>query len=199
MRHTGLVRGWVPVSAGVAPVALIGGWTLAAGCQGHDYSAVRDTISALAAHGATDRWIMTTALVVLGTCHLMTAAGLTEIGRPSRMVLGLGGVATLLVAARPQPDAGHAPAATVAFLALALWPAVWRPGAGVRLLVVRGLAVVVQLALLGWLVVALQADALVGLSERVLAGTEALIPLAFVAVVALGRRWVTPTPGRSTR
>ena len=40
------------VSASLAPVAFIGGWTLAATRQPAAYDATRDTISALAAHGA---------------------------------------------------------------------------------------------------------------------------------------------------
>ncbi|HEY3751971.1 MAG TPA: hypothetical protein VGL80_22540 [Pseudonocardiaceae bacterium] len=43
------------VSSVVAPVAMIGGWVLAASLQPPGYSAVRDTISALAAEGA--RWV----------------------------------------------------------------------------------------------------------------------------------------------
>ena len=58
------------VSAGVAPVALIGGWSLAASRQPASYHAVEETISALAAHGATDRWIMTAGLALLGLCHI---------------------------------------------------------------------------------------------------------------------------------
>ena len=54
------------VSAALAPVALIGGWTLAATRQPEAYDATRDTISALAAVGAEDRWVMTTGFLVLG-------------------------------------------------------------------------------------------------------------------------------------
>ena len=70
------VRRWALASALLAPFAVIGGWTLAATRQPRGYSSVRDTISALAGHAATDRWIMTTGLVLLGLCHLVTAAGL---------------------------------------------------------------------------------------------------------------------------
>jgi hypothetical membrane protein len=187
-----VVRVWVPVSAGLAPVALIGSWSVAASRQANGYDSVRETISALAAQGATDRWIMTSGLAVLGMCHVVTAAGFTEIGQVSRAILGIGGIATVLVAALPQPNVGHVPAATVGFLALAVWPGASMlrfPGA-------RGMAVIL-LCLLAWLALELRGGSLLGLSERVLAGSEALVPLAFAAVVA-GRRW-RPSAGLSLK
>jgi hypothetical membrane protein len=174
------VRVWVPVSAGLAPAALIGSWSVAASRQSSGYNSVRETISALAARGATDRWIMTSGLAVLGLCHIATAVGFTEIGRTSRATLGAGGVATVLVAALPQPHVGHVPAATVGFLALAVWP-------GVSILgfrAARGIAVITLLCLLAWLGIELRGGSLLGLSERVLAGAEAFTPLAFAAIVA---------------
>jgi hypothetical membrane protein len=174
------MRAWVPVSACLAPVALIGGWTLAAARQHGGFDPLRQTISALAAAGASDRWIMTIALAVLGLGHIATAAGLTEAGRGARVLLAVGGVATAAVAALPQPNHGHVPAATVGFLALALWPiGSWRSPRRLRVALTA-----VLLCLLGWLAIALRTDTVPGLAERVLAGTEALAPLAFV--LALG-------------
>ena len=46
---------WGMVSAAVAPVLLISGWTFAAGRQRGTYNAVADTVSALAAEDAADR------------------------------------------------------------------------------------------------------------------------------------------------
>jgi hypothetical membrane protein len=162
---------------------LIGSWSVAASRQPNGYDSIRDTISALAAHGATDPWIMTSGLAVLGLCHVATAAGFTELGRSSRAILGIGGIATVMVAALPQPNPGHVPAATVGFLALAAWP-------GVSKLRFRGVraVVVILLCLLAWLALALRNGSLAGLSERVLAGTEALVPLVFATVAASSRR-----------
>ena len=169
------------VSAGVAPVALIGGWSLAASRQPASYHAVEDTISALAAHGATDRWIMTAGLAVLGVCHMTTASGLTEANISGRALLAAGGAATAAVAALPQPAAGHLPAAAVGFVALALWPAASRvPGPRAACM-----ATAVLLVLLGWLAIELRRGHVVGLSERLLAGAEAFWPL----VVALAFIW----------
>lgn len=170
------MRRWVWVSAGLAPVALIGGWSWAAARQPPSYDPVRDTISALAAHGATDRWVMTAGLALLGVCHLLTAAGLTEAGTSARVQLAVGGAGTAAVAALPQPTPAHVPAATIGFLALALWPAASRvPGRRVAVV-----ATGVLLALLGWLAVELVRGDLLGLSERLLAGAESFWPLVVV-------------------
>src|SRR5579872_3181784 len=94
---------WAVASAAAAPVLLSGGLALAEARQPPGYSAVRDTISALAGLGATDRWVMTAALAGLGACHVVTAAGLRPAGVPARLVLAAGGFGTLAVAAYPQP------------------------------------------------------------------------------------------------
>jgi hypothetical membrane protein len=182
------MRRWVPFSAGLAPTALIGGWLIAAARQRDGFDQVRDTISALAAHGADDRWVMTTSLVVLGGAHVATAAGLEEAATAGRVALAVGGVSTVLVAAFPQPSAGHFPAATISFLALALWPAL----SGLPTRTGGRSATVGLLALLGWLTLELGEGRLLGLSERVVAGAEALWPLA--VVIALLRR-ATPERG----
>jgi hypothetical membrane protein len=178
------MRRWVPVSAGIGPVALIGGWSLAASRQPAGYDPAEDTISALAAHGATDRWVMTAGLAVLGACHVATASGLTEASRAGRLLLGTGGVATVAVAALPQPAAGHVGAATVGFVVLAVWPA----ASGVPDRRSAVVASVVLLALLGWLGVALRNGHLLGLSERILAGAQAGWPLAVAVILTLRQR-----------
>jgi hypothetical membrane protein len=115
---------WGLLSATAAPVLLIGGWTLAASRQQGGFDPVRRTISALAARDADDRWVMTTALVGLGLCHVTTALAVRRAASPGRLLLAVGGVATVLVAAFPQPgadrsSAAHTAAAGTAFVALA--------------------------------------------------------------------------------
>ena len=83
------VGGWV--SWRWLPLALIGGWSLAAARQPAGYDPVRDTISALAARDAADSWIMTTGLAILGVCHMATAGGLSEAGGTARALLAAGG------------------------------------------------------------------------------------------------------------
>lgn len=177
------MRGWTLVSSALAPVALVGAWTIGAARQPAAYDPVRDTISALAAHGAHDPWVMTGGLVVLGGCHVATAAGLVEARPLGRVVLAAGGVTAALVAAFPQPSPGHFPAATASFLALALWPAVsGLPSRRAGLLATGGLAV-----LLGWFSTQLGDGDLLGLSERVVAGAEALWPLGVVLTLQIRR------------
>ena len=190
------MRKWVWASSALAPVAMIGGWSLAQTRQPAGFDPIVSSISALAAHGATDRQIMTTGLFLLGACHLATAAGLSEAGRSGRALLALGGAATLAVAALPQPAAGHVPAAAIAFVCLALWSLPARvPRLGVRITAISVLAV-----LLGWLAVALASGELLGLSERILAAAESVWPLAVVAAVARRPRrpWRRPLIGSLT-
>jgi hypothetical membrane protein len=177
---------WGLVSSAAAPVLLIGGWTVAAARQRGGFDPVVETISALAAHGADDRWLMTTALAGLGACHLTTALALRSAASPGRVLLALGGVGTLLVAAFPLPAGGggsaaHTAAAVVSFVALGAWPLLaGRTSADVLPLrrPVSVAAGAVLLGLVGWFFVELVADTdRVGLSERVAAGAQSLWPL----------------------
>ena len=177
---------WALASAGAAPVLLVGGWTAAAARQPRGYDPIRDTISALAARGATDRWVMTTALAGLGVCHVLTAAGLAPARPLGRVVLASGGVATVLVAAFPQPVHGnsgaHTVAATAAFTALATWPAFAAHRRGNAPLLTRRVSASASLVLLGlvvWFAAELHGGQR-GLAERAAAGAQALWPLAVV-------------------
>ena len=194
---------WGVLSASCAPVLLIGGWTVAASRQPPGYDPVVDTISALAARGAGDRWVMTGALEGLGVCHMVTALGLRAAAAPGRLVLAGGGVATLLVAVFPQPGAGtspqHAVAAGVAFTALAVWPTLAARRAmdtpvGLRP-VVAGVASGLLAGAVVWFAVELNGGTRVGFAERVAAGAQALWPL-FVAVSASRLAKPTDRPGR---
>jgi hypothetical membrane protein len=151
-------------------VVLVGGFTLGAARQPAHYSSWRDTISALAGRGATDRWVMTIAFALLGLCHLVTAWGLR------RSLLALGGVATALLAVAPLPAHGssgvHVALATVALVSLAAWPLT-----GDR---VERRAGVGLLAVLALFFLALQAAVAVGLAERVVTVAQALWPIVAV-------------------
>ncbi|MDQ6659283.1 MAG: DUF998 domain-containing protein [Actinomycetota bacterium] len=173
---------WALASAGVAPIALTAGEIIGAAKQPTGYSSVRNSISALAERGATDRWIMTAALVILGVCYILTAVGVTDCPSLARWLLALGGAATVVVAALPQPSAGHVPAAAIAFVALAVWPAV-------SLLPSRPIAFGVTVLLIGlllWFGLQLSGGWL-GLTERFLVTAEALWPLALTLTLFLRR------------
>lgn len=194
---------WTLLSAGGAPLFLVGGWTLAQAAQPNGFDPVRQTISALAAAGADHRWIMTIGLAGLGLCHLATAFGLVSAAPAGRALLALGGLATVVLVAFPQNAGGdsttHAVAAGVAFGALAVWPALAVPGratpspdrehrhpsdggrAPARRLALAVAALL--LGLVGWFAVELFTDGTwIGLTERLAAGAEAVVPLAAVLV-----------------
>ncbi|WP_375493369.1 DUF998 domain-containing protein [uncultured Jatrophihabitans sp.] len=183
---------WVLVSAVVAPVAVVGCWTVAAQVQPSGYDAVHDTISALARHGAAHRQIMTVGLTALGLAHVVTAAGLRTLSPAARTVLALAGFATLGVAVFAQPEHGssrpHVVLATIGFVLLVAWPAVATRGVGDRPVVLSapvGVGVsAVSAALLVWFALAMSGGPL-GVAERVLVAEQALWPLC--VVVALRR------------
>lgn len=200
---------WGVVSSAAAPVLLIGGWTVAAALQPGTFDQVTGTISALAADGAADRWVMTLAFLGVGACYVVTGLALRPVALPGRILLMAGGVAVALVAANPLPGGGggsarHTAAAAISFITLATWPV---PGArqppSAPWVVRRGRTLsapwvlrrwgrvgsaAVLLALLVWFGVELNtAGGPVGLAERVLAAAEALWPLAVVLACRLRR------------
>jgi len=185
---------WTLASAGAAPFLLAGGWTLAAAQQSPGFNPIRDTISSLAAIGATDRWIMTSALAGLGACYAVTAVGLRPAGGAGRTLLLGGGLATILVAAFPQPAHGngvsHTIAATLAFTALGAWPVcAARRRARVPLLTrsASAPATFVMFGLLLWFVLEVNGSHR-GLAERSAALAEALWPLFVVVSCRLANR-----------
>jgi hypothetical membrane protein len=192
---------WALGSSAAAPVLLAGGLTLGEALQPPGYSPVRDTISALAARGATDRWVMTSALAGLGVCHVVTAVGLRPARLGGRAVLAAGGVATLMVAAFPQPVVGnsvaHTVAATVAFVSLGAWPLFAAQRRSLAPLLARGSSTVASALLLGlviWFVAEVHGGER-GLAERAAAGAQALWPLAVVVTT----RRVSDRSARVTR
>jgi hypothetical membrane protein len=212
---------WGLLSSVAAPVLLIGGWTAAAAVQPTPFDAVTRTISELASRDTAHRWLMTIALVGVGLSHMVTAFALGRAGAgraAGRLVLGLGGVATLFVAAFPLPAGGrsssaHVAAAAVAFFSLAVWPSfAWAhpraPGQIVAALLKprpSAAATFLLLLLLAWFFVEQRTSgSSIGLAERAAAGAQAVWPLAVVVSVrASWRAFVSagsagaPTPSSS--
>ena len=189
---------WAQVSSTAAPVLLIGGWTLAASLQPPGYDPLRDTLSALAAHGATDRWVMTSAIAGLGVCHVITALGLRPARAAGRITLAAGGLATVLVAVFAQPVRGnstvHTVVAAVSFTALGAWPLLAVRQTSSAPLLTRPVSLVAASALLGlaaWFALDLHGS-FRGLSERAAAGSQSLWPLAVVTTT----RWFAWRRGR---
>jgi hypothetical membrane protein len=190
---------WGRLSSALAPVLLIGGWTLAASLQPGGFDSVTGTISELAGYDATSRWVMTVGIAGTGVCHLVTASALRPAAWVGRTVLAVGGVFTLLVAAFPLPadggsSAAHSVVAFLAFVLLTAWPA-WSPRGSVRGFVPWGLRrrvalsafALLTLATLGFFAAVVLGAGPVGLLERIVAGAQALWPLAVVASVPRDR------------
>lgn len=193
--------GWVLVPAVVAPVSLVAGLIIAAEVQPGGFDSIRNTISALAALDAVDRGVMTAALVGLGLGHIGTAWGLVGAGLVGRLLLGAGGLSTVLVAVFPLPSGGgsssaHSFFALIAFVALAVWPLGLlsrRPGRPVPARLPVALAgTAMLLGLVGLFGVELLINGpYVGLTERMAAATQACWPL--VVVVLARSTGQTPT------
>ncbi|KRE60383.1 DUF998 domain-containing protein [Nostocoides sp. Soil756] len=178
-------------SATVAVVALVGGWTWAADLVGAGFDPRSESISALASLATPHRWVMTTALVVTGLAHCVTAAALGAARRAGRVALALGGLATVAVALAPLPSRTessslHTAVATASFVLLALWPVVGarRDGPVVLRRRVAWPAGAVLLLAVASLLFGLSGDSF-GAHERVVAALTVLWPL----VTAVGVWW----------
>jgi hypothetical protein len=185
------VAGWTVVSAVLSPVLATGGWLIADAVQPASYNPIRKTVSVLAGHAGTDRWIMTGALFLIGGCQLVTAVGLAGVPVPARIVLGVAGLSSIGIAASPEPVRGSTPQhlawTALGAVALAGWPAFVARRAPPRPLILSsyGCAVVtaVFIALLGWLVIETQGGSDLGLTERLFLSTETCWP--FIVAIAL--------------
>jgi hypothetical membrane protein len=196
---------WGLISSAAAPVLLIGGWTVAAGLQPR-FDPMTDTVSALAAIGATDPWVMNLVFLLVGACYITTGLALRPARTPGRLILIVGAAAGMLVAANPEHPGGfgsvpHFVWASVGLAGLTIWPALaaqrgpavpWglRPN-------VAAVAVAAQFALLAWFGAELILGAnQVGLAERAVGVVQASWPLAVVLSCYLAVR--APGPVQST-
>ena len=186
------VPGWAVGAALLAPVVLVGGWLVAGALQPASYSPMRQTMSVLAGHSGTDRWVMTAALLLVGSCQIATGAGLTGVGMPARILLILTGLSTLGIAATPEPATGptsrHLAFAVSCVVTTAVWPVFVARRAPARswILGVYGCATVtvVFAGLSCWLLIAARdGGGDLGLVERLTSAVQSLFP--FVVALAL--------------
>jgi hypothetical membrane protein len=185
-----LAPGWAVVAAGLTPVVLTSAWLVADAMQPPRYSPMRQTVSVLAGYAGTDRWLMTTGLVLVGFCYLVTAAGLHEVPTVARIVLLITGASAIGVAACPQPVHGstvpHMVCTGVGELSLAVLPAIVSlHRLDHRLLSARASGLVAALfgLLFLWLVIELRGGAQLGLAERLTSSVQTCFP--FVMALAL--------------
>jgi hypothetical protein len=200
-RAGGPVPGWVVGTAVLAPAGLVAGWLAAGALQPAAYSPMRQTMSVLAGQAATDRWVMTAALVLVAGCQVATGVGLAGVRVPARILLVLTGLSSLGIAASPEPATGPTPRhlafAVSCAVTTAAWPALAarRAPARPRVLSVRGgaAATAVFAGLSCWLLIAARYGAGdVGLAERLTSAVQALFPL----IVALALRHAAREAGR---
>ena len=198
---------WGVVSSAAAPVLMVGGRTAAADLQPH-FDPVSETVSSLAAPGATDRWVMTLTFVLVGLCYVVTALALRPARTIGRLILIAGAVAGMLVAVNPEHPGDpypwpHIICASIGLAGVATWPAgACRRGPAapwaLRPAVAAG-AVTVLLALVAWFAVELvTGSGQTGLAERVAGAAQALWPLTVVLSCILpgrGGSGLTPVLG----
>lgn len=198
-RHVRSVPGWTVITALLPPLLIVGGSAIAATLQPLPFNQVHYSISQLAAHGATDRWIMNLFILGASLCTVLSAVGLRTVRMAGRLTLAVSGLAAIGVVAFPDQWIGGHPApvdatdhhtvsAWVVFLAAALWPTLAANHTGpLRLRWGLGLSAI-QLAPAGWKITQdVNHGDYLGLSERVLLGLEGLVLLA---VVLMARRQV---------
>jgi len=188
---------WAVASSAAAPALLTSGWAVAGELQTGHYDPIRQSVSVLAALGATDRWVMTLAFVITGFCYLATGIGLRPAAPAGRLILVAAGLVGLLVAASPEPGNGgfslaHALTSTAGFTLLAAWPlGAWQWGSAVPWAlrpVVSGSAVAVMVVVLAWFLAELAAGGgQLGLAERVAGEVQAVWPLIVVLSCRLSR------------
>jgi hypothetical protein len=191
------VAAWVPVSAGLSSALLTIAWLIGDAVQPTSYSPLRQTVSVVAGYGATDRWIVTGALYVIGVCHLATAAGLRALTLRARVGLVVAGLAAIGIAASPQPVSGsraqHLIFTCIGAIAITVWPALAaQRRAPASILVSARVSTIVSLGfliLLSWTVVETQGGANLGLAERVSSAIQTGWPFA----VAINLRRTTRT------
>jgi len=197
---------WSVVSSAAAPVLMVAGWSVAAGLQ-RSFDPVADTVSALAAQGAADRWVMTLTFVVVAVCYFVTGLGLRSARTPGRLMLMAAAVAGVLVAANPEHPGTSLPVPHMIWgaagcVALVAWPAgAWRRGPSVPWGLrpaVSAAVMAVLLTLLAWFVTELiTGGGQVGLAERIFGTAQALWPLTVVVSCRYAARTGTFRPGRS--
>jgi hypothetical membrane protein len=192
---------WGVASSMLAPVLLIGGWTAGADLQPVPFDAVSRSISALATEGMPYRWLITIALLGVGACQIVTGLGLVQADDRGRLLLILGGVCGVLIAANPQLRHGGSPLHEVfSFLGvifMTIWPvaAIRRePGAPVALRPRFAWGYFIfTTALLLWFTAELFHGPLMGLAERAVTADQTIWPLVVVlSVLSMRRRAAMP-------
>jgi len=188
-----LLARWAVISTALTPLVMTGAWLVAEGLQPPSYSPLHSSISGLAALGATDRWIVTSALFLVGLCYFVSAGCLPRLRRSARIVLLVAGISSIGIAVSPQPADGssamHMVWTCVGAAAITIWPVFTASRAPSRplILTARGAVTVtaVFLVLSAWLIAETQHGSALGLTERLVSGIQITWP--FIVALALNR------------
>ena len=193
---------WSVTTTALAPVFVTGGYLAADLLQPDDYSPVRQSISVLAGHAGSHRWVMTACTLAVGLCLLIAPFGIARLGLPARILLGIEGAAGVGVALWPEPTRGstfwHIFCTVVGAILLAGWPlaAGWPRRTSPLPLTLRcsAAAAAVFSCLTLWCLAETQLGPMLGLAERVTATAELSWP--FVVTLSL---WLPRPIAESTQ
>jgi hypothetical protein len=189
-----LVPVWALACTALIPIILTSGWVIADAVQPSSYSPMHKTVSVTAGYAGTDRWIVTTALLIAGACYLAAALGLATLRRSARVALVVSGIASIGIAGSPEPVEGssfrHMVFTTVGAGMIAIWPAL-TARRGLRPSQLTSIpfalaASTVFLAMLGWLYVETRNGSMLGLAERLDSSLQVTWP--FVVALSLFRK-----------
>ena len=192
---------WGVASSLLAPVILVGGWTVAADLQPAPFDAVQRSISALGAVGMPYRWIIAVALLGVGVCHTITGIALRSAADAGRALLVTGGISSVLIAVNAQPRHGgslaHEAFSLLGVVVMTIWPvAAMRRDRGAPFGLrpaVAGTATAVTLGMLLWFTIELFHGPELGLAERTVTADQSIWPLMVVmSVLAARQRALVP-------
>lgn len=188
---------WGVASSALAPLILIGGWTAAADLQPVPFNAVQRSISALGAVGMPYHWVIAVTLLGVGVCHATTGLALRPAAEPGRILLVIGGAASVLIAVNPQPLHGgslvHEAFSLIGVIVMTIWPVAGMrrdPGAPLGLRPPAAYAMTgVLLVVLAWFCIELFNGPQLGLAERTVTADQSIWPLLVVmSVLAVRQR-----------
>jgi hypothetical protein len=147
------------------------------------------------------RWLMTSALLGVGACHITTGLALRPASAAGRIMLIFGGVSGMLIAANPETHGGsvaHVAFSCTGVVLMTLWPvAAMRgdPGAPWALRPPAAWAAgLVTLAMALWFTAELARGTELGLAERAVTADQSLWPLVVVLSILVARHRLVDVP-----
>ena len=194
--------GWTTLAlAAAAPVVFVLGLLTAQAAQQGLPDPFSQSLSGLAGHAATSRWIMSGTLVLVGVLMVLVAGGLRpRVPTAAWVLLGTGGVMLIVAALSPQPVGGysavHMVSAGLSWLASTLWPLglATSPRVAPRLRWSSAAATAVLVVLVGWFSAQLLTEGTwYGISQRIVVVAQLVWPVVAAVALAAPARRETPS------